>query len=224
MKKATIPLIVTPLTLAAGLAATVVFHPGRTYAEPRITAGETTQPTKAASYTIDAAHANVSFEITHLGLSKTYGRFNKLSGKIREDPQDLGKSSVEFTAQVDSIDTALAMRDEHLRGPEFFDVAKYPEMTFKSTKVTQAGGGYVVTGNLTMKGQTKPVTIPFQHYGPLTLEGVGDGSTRIGIVADPIAIKRTDFGVGKEIRLPDGTEGASDEVIVRISFEAILDK
>ena len=126
-------------TLAAGLASTVALHPGVGFAEPRIAAGETTPSAQPASYTIDPTHCGISFEITHLGIAKTHGRFNKCSGKIRADAQNLGKSSVEFTAQVDSLDTALAMRDEHLRGAEFFDVARYPEMTFKSTQVARAG-------------------------------------------------------------------------------------
>jgi polyisoprenoid-binding protein YceI len=217
-------MIVTPITLAAGLAAYVGLHPGVGYAEPRIAAGEATPFAQPANYSIDVMHGSISFEITHLGISKVHGRFNKFSGKIREDAKEIGTSSVEFTAQVDSLDTALAMRDEHLKGAEFFDVAKYPEMTFKSTKVARAGDGYIVTGDLTIKGQTKPVSIPFKHYGPLSLKGVGDDSTRVGIIAEPITIKRSDFGVGKDIRLPDGTEGASDEVTVRISLEATLDK
>jgi polyisoprenoid-binding protein YceI len=224
MRKAILPIVLTPITLAAGLAAYMALHPGVGFAEPRLAAGEATALAPPASYTIDPMHGIIGFEITHLGISKVHGRFNKFSGKIREDAQELGKSSVEFTAQIGSLDTALPMREEHLLGPEFFEVAKYPEMTFKSTQVARAGDGYVVTGDLTIKGQTKSVSIPFKHYGPLSLKGVGDESTRIGIIAEPITIKRSDFGVGKEIRLPDGTEGASDAVTVRISLEATLDK
>jgi len=80
-----------------------------------------------------------------------------------------------------------------------------------------------VTGDLTIKGKTTSVAVPFKHYGPLKLT-VGDMATRIGIVAEPITLKRSDFGVGSQFKLPDGTEGASDEVTVRISLEAILDK
>jgi polyisoprenoid-binding protein YceI len=224
MRKAIVPMIVTSIALTAGLAAFVALHPGVGFAEPRIAVGEATPFAPPASYTIDPMHGNIAFEITHLGLSEVHGRFNKFSGKIREDAQEIGKSSVEFTAQADSLDTALAMRDEHLRGPEYFDTARYPELTFKSTTVARAGDGYVVTGDLTIKGQTKSIVLPFKHYGPLSLKGVGDDSTRVGIIAEPITIKRSDFGVGKDIRLPDGTEGASDAVTVRISLEATLDQ
>jgi polyisoprenoid-binding protein YceI len=212
-----------PIAIAAGLGAYVSLHPGIAYTEPRTASGKPTPFAQPASYTIDPTHTSVYFEITHLGLSKTHGRISKLSGKIREDEKDLAKSSVEFTAQVDSIDTALPARDEHLKNSEYFDVAKYPELTFKSTKVARARDGYVVTGDLTIKGTTKSVSIPFKHYGPLTLT-VGDRSTRVGITAEPITIKRSDFGVGTNQKLPDGTPGASDEVTVRISLEATLDK
>jgi polyisoprenoid-binding protein YceI len=211
-----------PIT-AAGFAAYVFLYPGVAATEPRLASGKSTPLAQQASYTIDPAHTSVSFEITHLGLSKTHGRLNKVSGKIREDAKVLANSSVEFTAQVDSVVTALPARDEHLIAAEYFDVARYPELTFKSTKVAQAKGGYVVTGDLTIKGRTRRISIPFKHYGPLTLT-VGDQSTRIGVIAEPITIKRSDFGVGGDIRLPDGTPGASDEVTVRISLEATLDK
>jgi polyisoprenoid-binding protein YceI len=212
-----------PLGLAAGLAAYVLLHPGVAHTEPRLASGSSTPLAALASYTIDPAHTSVAFEITHLGLSKTLGRFNQVSGKIQANAKEPGKSSVEFTAQTDSIDTALPARDKHLRAADYFDVARYPELTFKSTKVARRRNGYVVTGDLTIKGQTRPVSIPFRHYGPLTLQ-VGDRSTRIGIVAEPITIKRSDFGVGGNQKLPDGTPGASDEVTVRISLEATLDK
>lgn len=214
---------IIPFALVAGASAYVVFHPGVALAEPRFANGSSVPFTQQASYTLDVMHADISFEIRHLGLSMTRGRFNKFSGKLREDAKDLTKSSVEFSADVASIDTAVEARDNHLRTPDFFDVAKYPKMTFKGTKVEKKGDGYVVTGDLTIKDKTKSVSIPFKHYGPLKMT-VGDMSTRVGVVADPIVIKRSDFGIGNQFKLPDGTEGASDAVIVRISFEAILDK
>jgi polyisoprenoid-binding protein YceI len=215
--------VLLPIAAVAGVVAYPALHPGVSYAKPRLASGEATPFAQPASYSIDPAHTSVGFEITHLGLSKTYGRFNQLSGKIREDGKNVAKSSVEFTAKVDSIDTALPARDDHLRKPEYFDVARYPELTFKSTKVVRSKDGYVVTGDLTIKGTTKEVALPFKHYGPLTLT-VGDRSTRIGVIADPITIKRSDFGVGGDQKLPDGTPGASDDVTSRISLEATLDK
>jgi polyisoprenoid-binding protein YceI len=212
-----------PFALAAGFAFYALFHPGVAFTEPRLTSGTPTPFAKQSSYTIDPMHTSIYFEITHMGLSKVHGRINKFSGKIQEDAQDLTKSSVEFAAQVDSIDTAVAARDTHLKSADFFEVAKYPELTFKSTKIEKSKDGYTLTGDLTIKGKTKSVSIPFKHQGPLTLT-VGDKSTRIGVIAEPITLKRSDFGVGGPFTLPDGTAGVSDELIVRISLEATLDK
>ncbi len=209
------------LALAGGY---VVFHPGVAAAEPRFGAAPPVPFVESGDYTIDPQHGGVSFEITHLGLSKVHGRFNTFEGNIHEDAKDLGKSSVEFTAKIDSIDTAVAARDAHLRNADFFDAAKFPLLTFKSTKVAKARGGYVVTGDLTIKGNTKRVSIPFKHFGPSTLKGFGEQPTRVGVVAEPITIKRSDFGVGDTAPLPDGTIGASDEVVVRLSLEATKDK
>lgn len=211
-------------SLAIAPAAYVALHPGPTYAETRLAAGEPTAMAQDASYSIDPMHASIYFEITHLALSQVHGRFNKFNGKIVENERDLTKSSVEFTAQIDSIDTAIAPRDTHLKSPDFFDAAKYPELKFKSTKVTKRRNGYLLTGDLTIKDKTKSIAIPFKHYGPFTMKGMGEDQTRIGIVADPITIKRSDFGVGAMMKMPDGRMGASDDVIVRLSFEALLDK
>lgn len=216
-------LAILPLALAAGAVATVAFHPGVAYAEPRLVGGATA-PAAPGDYTIDPQHGGVFFEITHLGLSKVHGRFNTFSGKIHEDEKDLAKSTVEFMAKVDSVDTAVAPRDVHLKTADFFDAAKYPELTFRSTKVAKAKGGFVVTGDLTIKDKTRPVSLTFKRFGPLTLKGMGDQGTRVGYVAEPITIKRSDYGVGSTAPLPDGTIGASDEVVVRISIEATLDK
>jgi polyisoprenoid-binding protein YceI len=215
--------LVLPIVLIAGFGAYVAVHPGISYAEPRMASSKTTPFAQQAGYTIDPMHTSIYFEITHMGLSKVHGRINKFSGKIQEDEKDLTKSSVEFTAQVDSIDTAVAARDTHLKSPDFFEVAKYPELTFKSTNIAKSKYGYILNGDLTIKGKTKSVSIPFKHHGPLALT-VGDKSTRIGVIAEPITLKRSDFGVGNDFKLPDGTIGVSDELTVRISLEATLDK
>lgn len=212
-----------PIVVAGTIAGYFAFHPGVAYAEPRIVGSATNSILETASYTIDKDHCSVYFEITHLGLSKVTGRFNSFSGKFHEDLSDLSKSNVEFSAQVDSIDTGVAARDAHLRTKDFFEVAKYPTLSFKSTKVARSGSGFVVTGDLTMKDKTKSISIPFKRFGPMTLT-VGDKSTRVGIVAEPITLRRSDFGVGGPFKMPDGTPGVSDDLTVRISFEGTKDK
>jgi polyisoprenoid-binding protein YceI len=215
-------LTVVPIACATVFAAYVAFHPGVAYAEPRFDV-PTALAAQNATYSIDALHTGIYFEIDHLELSKVTGRFNKFSGKIREDGKDLTKSSVQFSAEIASIDTGVAERDAHLRTAEYFDAAKFPTLEFKSAKIEKSKNGYVATGDLTIRGKTKRVSIPFRHFGPATLT-VGDMSTRIGVVCDPIVIRRSDFGVGGDFKLPDGRLGASDEVTVRIALEGILDK
>lgn len=207
--------------MVAAVASIVVFHPGKGWAGPRIVSNPATPIQGKARYAVDPMHCSVGFEITHLGLSKVMGLFDECSGTIQFDEKDLTKSSVEFTVKVASIDTGVPARDEHLKKADFFDVEKYPEMKFVSKEVKRMGQGYVVTGDLTMKDKTKTISIPFKHYGPLKLT-IGGEETRIGVVADPITIRRSDFGIGNQFKLPDGTEGASDAVTVRLSFEAIL--
>lgn len=206
-----------------GFAAVCAFHPGIAIAEPRMASGKPAPFKQDAVYDIDVQHGDISFEIKHLGLSNTRGRFNKFSGTVTEHPTDLTKSSVLFTAEVDSIETAVPARDTHLKTADFFDAAKYPTIKFKSTKIEKRGDGYIATGDLTIKDKTKSISIPFKHYGPLKLD-LGDMSTRIGVIAKPIVLKRSGFGVGGDFKLPNGVEGASDDVTVRISFEGILKK
>lgn len=220
MKKS---LALAPLAVIAGASAVLVFHPGVAYAEPRMAGGKETSFAQNASYTIDPLHSSISFEIKHLGLTNVHGRINKFSGKILQNDQDLTKSSVEFTAQVDSIDTNVAPRDTHLKAPDYFDAAKFPEIKFKSTKIERTRDGYVAIGDLTIRDKTKSISIPFKHYGPLTMTQP-QASTRIGVVTSPITLKRSDFGVGNQMKLPNGTMALSDEVTIRIGLEATLDK
>ena len=214
--------LITVFAAIFGFAGYVAFHPGVPVLEPRLAyAAET--PLQSATYSIDPMHSSIYFEITHLGLSQINGRFDKFEGKVVEDAQNVGNSSVVFTADTASIDTGVEPRDNHLRTADFFDVAQFPQLTFKSTGVEAGRDSYILHGELTMHGVTKPVDIEFTHRGPYTMQG-DKPQTRIGVIAEPLLIKRSDFGIGKTDPLPDGTMGVSDEVTVRISFEAILDQ
>lgn len=211
-------LALIPASLAVGAVGVVALHPGIAHASPRIASGPATKMVQDGAYSIDPMHTSVSFEVRHMGLSSVHGRLNKYRGTVVEDPKDLSKCSVEFTGDMTTVDTAVPPRDEHLRGAEYFDSAKYPELTFKSTKVAKKGKGYVVTGDLTIKGKTKSVSIPFQHYGPIDVPQMG--MSVVGVVAEPFTIKRSDFGIGGAMKLPNGEMALGDEVTMRISFEA----
>lgn len=213
---------IAPLTLALGFSAYVAFHPGRAFAEPRLPQLVAASPFQASGkYTTDPAHTSVGFEIQHLGISKVQGRFTKTEGHLDVNLKDLTKSSVEFKVLTDSVDTAVTPRDNHLRTPDFFDVAKYPEISFKSTSIRKSGKGYIADGTLTIKAVSKKVSIPFKQYGPITDPW---GGTRIGVVADPITINRQDYGIAYNDKLPDGTPAVANEVTIKLSLEATKDK
>ena len=115
---------------------------------------------QTATWNVDPSHTRVGFSVKHLVISDVKGEFSKVSGKGQIDESDLSKSSVEMTIEVASVDTRDEKRDAHLKSADFFDAAKFPTITFKSTKVVAGKDGAVtVTGDLTMRGVTKPVTL-----------------------------------------------------------------
>jgi polyisoprenoid-binding protein YceI len=119
----------------------------------------------ADTFKVDKAHSNTTFKVRHL-ISKVTGRFTDIDGTVALDRAKLDNSSVDFTIKAASIDTDNDSRDKHLRSADFFDVEKYPTIHFQSTKIATAGKNlYNVTGNLTMRGVTKQVTIPVELLG-----------------------------------------------------------
>jgi polyisoprenoid-binding protein YceI len=169
-------------------------------------------PARAADdYTIDGMHTGVTFKVSHIGLSWTYGRFNDVSGNFTIDPEAPAKSSFNLTVKVESVDTGNAKRDGHLRSPDFFNVKQFPLMTFKSTSIEAIKGGFKVTGDLTLHGETKPVT--FSLLGGRTAE-FPKGIKRTGYSTD-LTLKRSDFGMDKM------KEAIGDDVYVSISFEGV---
>ena len=174
-------------------------------------------PVAAGTYNFDANHTIIGFGVKHLEIAIVEGRFKDLSGTVTYDDKDVTKSSVEFTAKIDSIDTGVAARDAHLRTPDFFDVAKYPTMTFKSTRVEKKGKDLVLHGDLTIKGVTKQVSFPFTMTG-----AVKDpwGGTRFGIAAST-TINRRDFGITWGNTLPLGGIDVANQVAVDLHIEAV---
>ena len=165
---------------------------------------------RADDYVIDAVHSGVTFQISHMGVSYIPGRFNQFSGNFTIDTSDPAKSSFSLTIKTESVDTNNSKRDEHLRAPDFFNAKQFPTITFASTVVKAIEGGYEVTGDLTMHGETKPIT--FSLKGGKTAE-FPPKVIRTGFTSPQIVIKRTDFGVGKPMPV------LGDEVYIAISFE-----
>jgi len=142
---------------------------------------------------LDPAHSTAQFAVRHLGISTVRGNFTKVSGTVRYDPADLKNASVDVSIDAASVDTRVEMRDNDLRSDHFFDVQKYPTITFKSTKVESAGTGKLkVTGDLTMRGTTRQVVLDVE--GPSQPVNDGNGRLHMGASATT-TIERTDFGI-----------------------------
>lgn len=173
------------------------------------------------AYKIDKAHSHIGFRVMHMGLAEVPGAFRDFSGTIVYDAKDVSKSSVEFKAMMTSVDTGVAPRDNHLRNADFFEVEKYPEMTFKSTKVAKNGDKWEVTGDFTLKGVTKQITIPFTVNG--MMKDARSGGVKMGISAQT-SINRQDYGVKYGNKLPNGTLALSDIVKIDLQLEAAQEK
>jgi polyisoprenoid-binding protein YceI len=165
----------------------------------------------ADTYTVDPVHSSISFMISHAGISNIHGRFNDFSGKITIDNADPAKSAFALSIPVESIDTNNAKRDEHLRAPDYFNVKQFPTMTFQSTKVKAVDGGFEVTGDLTLHGVTKSVSLKLKG-GDKVVE-FPKGTKRIGLVSS-LSIVRSEFGVSAELA------ALGDEIPIFIGIEA----
>lgn len=171
----------------------------------------------AASYEVDSSHSSAGFSVKHLMVSNVRGEFGKVTGTVNVDDKDISKSTVEATIDVSTINTREPKRDEHLKSPDFFDVAKYPTITFKSTSVKQAGEGKLeVVGNLTMHGVTKPVTLAVE--GPAKESKDPWGNIKTGATATT-KLNRKEFGLGWNKALETGGVVVGDEVAVTIDLE-----
>ena len=167
------------------------------------------QAAAADNYSFDPVHSSVSFKARHLDISWIHGRFNEMEGKISLDRDDPAKSSFELSIKADSVDTGNKARDEHLRQPDYFDTKQFPTIDFKSTSVKAVKGGYEVTGDFTMHGKTKKITLNFE--GGKEIEFMG--TKRVGFATE-LSLKRSDFGFDKKAIGPIG-----DEALIFIDFE-----
>lgn len=164
------------------------------------------------TFKVDNSHAFAGFAINHLGISTTHGRFNTISGSFVVDDADPSKSSITLELDANSIDSNDKKRDEHLRGPDFFNVKQFPKLTFQSTAVKKTGDKqWDVTGDLTIKGVKKSVTAQVTHVGSGTDPW---GGFRSGFDTQ-IKINRLDFGVSY---MP---EGLGKDVTITLAIEGI---
>jgi polyisoprenoid-binding protein YceI len=171
----------------------------------------------AGEWTFDPVHSEVGFSVRHMMVSKVRGKFTKVDAEIvtGENPLD---SSVTATIDLNSIDTGNPDRDNHLRSADFFEVETYPTMTYRSTGVRQNGDGFVVDGELTLRGITKsvPLHLELGGFGPDPY-----GGTRAGFSATG-EIKRSDFGVDFNAALETGGVVVADKVTLLLEIEGVL--
>ncbi len=170
-------------------------------------------PALAETYTIDPEHSSVAFSIRHL-VGRTSGRFNEFAGVVKYDPAHPEKTSVKATIQVTSVDTGNEKRDAHLRNADFLNAEEMPTMTFKSTKAEVKDGEIFLTGDFTLHGVTKKITLPIEVLGT----GTHPRSKKLqaGFAAE-ITIKRSDYGVDS---WTDVAGVLGDEVKVSLTVEA----
>lgn len=162
----------------------------------------------------DPAHSQLAFQVKHMGISKIYGQFDDYNVVVNSIKEDLSSLDIKVEAKVTSINTSIEMRDNHLRSADFFDVEKYPTLSFVSTKVVPNGKDKAkLYGNLTIKEVTKPVVLDIIHHGSYTDEKSGN---RIAGFEISGTIKRLDFGVGSDF--PTAVVGDDITIISNMEF------
>jgi polyisoprenoid-binding protein YceI len=170
------------------------------------------------TYSIDPAHSAADFKVKHMMISNVQGEFSNVKGLIIYDPAHLEAAKVDATVDVTTLNTRDADRDKHLKSPDFFDAAKFPSMTFQSTKFVQANGKTQVQGNLTLHGVTKPVVLDLDGPSPEVKDPWGN--FRRGVTATT-TLRRQDFGLVWNKNLDGGGVLIGDDVTVTLNIEGV---
>jgi|SRR5579863_560851 polyisoprenoid-binding protein YceI len=168
------------------------------------------------TYQIDTQHSAAQFKVRHMMIANVKGEFDRVRGSVDFDAANLGATKVEAVIDVASISTREADRDTHLKSADFFDAAKFPEITFKSTGVVAHGSGYKVTGDLSLHGVTKPVTLEVEEMSPEINDGWGN--LRRGLTAHT-HVDRRDFGLVFNIPMDGGGVVVGDKVEITLDVE-----
>jgi polyisoprenoid-binding protein YceI len=179
----------------------------------------TANPTVTTTWKIDPAHSAAEFKVKHMMISNVKGSFSGVDGVLNENPSDHSLSNVQATIDVNTLSTGDVQRDRHLKSADFFELEKFPAMTFKSTSVKKKGEGeYAVSGDLTLHGVTKPVT--FDVEGPSAPGKDPWGNTRIGLSATT-KINRKDFGLSWNAALETGGILVGEDVAISLEVQFI---
>jgi polyisoprenoid-binding protein YceI len=177
-----------------------------------LTAGVSLASAQTSTWKLDSAHSSADFSIRHMGISNVHGHFGNITGTVTLDEKDITKSKVNATVDTTTVDTGNSMRDTDLKGDHYFDVAKFPTMTFVSKEITSKDGKLEMTGDLTMKGTTKTVTLDLD--GPSAEMKDPKGNVHRGMSATT-SIHRADFGINA------GSGMLGDDVKVTLDVEMI---
>ena len=169
----------------------------------RARAGET--------YQADSVHSSVIFRVKHANTAYFWGRFNDITGAFALDSADPSQVKLEFQVKAASVDTGNAKRDQHLKSPDFLNAVQFPTITFASKSVEKSGNAYLVTGDMTLHGVTKPITV---HLTP-TGTGRGPTGAEIGGIEANVTIRQSDFGITKMAGM------IGDNVWINISVEGV---
>lgn len=170
------------------------------------------------TYQIDAAHSSVQFSVRHLMVSNVKGTFTGVTGTVAYDADKPEETSIDATVDVNTVNTNDEKRDGHLKSPDFFDVAQYPVMTFVGKRVESSGGVHKVTGELTLHGVTKEVTLTVEDVSAETKDPWGN--FRIGVNVKG-KVKRSDFGLTWNAALETGGVMLGDDVKIEFDLELV---
>ena len=170
------------------------------------------------TWTSDPAHSSIEFNVTHMMISEVTGKFDGFEAVLKSDKADFSDAKIEFTAQTSTINTGIDKRDEHLKSADFFDVEKYPTISFKSTSFKKNGGNkYELKGDLTMHGVTKPVTLEAKFNGTIK-DPYGNTKSGFKVTGE---LNRTDFGLNWNSALETGGVVVSEEVEIDANIQVI---
>ncbi len=182
---------------------------------PSTTVASTTATT---TWNIDPAHSSAEFKVKHMMISYVRGKFSGISGVLNRYEADHTRSTLEVSVDVSTVNTQDAQRDGHLKSPDFFHAEKFPAMTFKSTHIEHKGDGYAVTGDLTIRDVTKPVTLTVEEVSEPTKDPWGN--TRIGLTATA-KINRKDFGLTWNTALETGGVLVGEDVTITLDVQFV---
>ncbi len=184
-----------------------------------LAAGSMISSAQTSNWKIDPAHSGADFSIRHMGMTNVHGKFTNVNGAVTIDEKDFSKSSVNATVDVSTVNTGVDKRDAHLKSADFFEVAKYPTMTFVSKKISGSGDEYHVIGDLTLHGVTKTVDLTMEKPGK-EQTGMDGKSIHRGFSATT-TIHRQDFGLTWNGTLKSGDNMLGDDVKVELDVEIV---